>query len=242
MDSHRISCRQLVIFLVLGGFGLVKSNEATSQAGTAQANANIALSAQANAETEKQNAENQADIAQVNELAALALTNKDERPDLALLLSVNAYNRLVNYQTLNSLFIAVSAKPQIFGYLVGNGSVNSVSFSPDGKKLATRAFSGEVRLWDVETQSLLLSMSFGNPIGYSGNNCVQFSPAGDILATGGATGLVLLDASTDEPVIILNWPIGPVSSLSFSSNGKFLAIGRRDENTILLLDVDTRSY
>jgi WD40 repeat protein len=205
------------------------ANSASTQESIAQAASTLAVE-------RAEEAQHQANIAQVNELAALALSNKDERPDLALLLSVEAFNRLVNYQTLNSLLITIRAKPQLLGYLVGNQRVRSVSFSPDGKMLASAGFEGELILWDVETHRKLTSLQLSFPALYD-NFDVLFSPKGNILAAGGETGVVLFDLSRNQPVLISNWNIGPVSSLSFNSSGELLAIGRRDESTIALLDV-----
>ena len=70
-----------IVFLVLGAFGLFKSNEATSQAATAQAASTLAFdnaaTAQANsnvAATAQSNAQEQANIALARQLAAQAQT------------------------------------------------------------------------------------------------------------------------------------------------------------------------
>jgi WD40 repeat protein len=244
----------LVVLIVVGtlaGWAWMSNQSATekgyqvatieSAKATAVGEANARAIAQKNAETEKQNAVKQANIAKINELAALALSNKDERPDLALLLSVEAYNRLENYQTLNSLLTVIRAKPQLLGFLVAEQPVYSVSFSFDGKQLASLGYGGELRLWDVESHRQLLFLQLENRGGYSADYSGEFSPVEDVFVFGDESGITFLEFSDDQPIILSDLPFGPVSSVSFSSNGKMLAIGRRDENTIILLDFASRT-
>jgi WD40 repeat protein len=63
-----------------------------------------------------------------------------------------------------------------------------VAFSPDGKRLATAAQDGTVKLWDVTTGQHRLTLK-GSP---SGNECVDFSFDGQILAAGGRDGTIHL--------------------------------------------------
>ena len=71
-------------------------------------------------------------------------------------------------------------------------SVNGVSFSPDGTKLASGDYSGEVIIWDASASSLtqLHSVSVG-----SGNAVwsVSFSPDGTKLASGDSSGTVAVN-------------------------------------------------
>src|SRR2546430_15179981 len=60
------------------------------------------------------------------------------------------------------------------------GWLNSVAFSPDGKKLAWSGWSETVKLWDVGSKT--------DPVSLSDHShwvwCVAFSPDGKTLATG----------------------------------------------------------
>ncbi|MDM8544618.1 WD40 repeat domain-containing protein, partial [Desulfococcaceae bacterium HSG9] len=121
-----------------------------------------------------------------------------------------------------------------------SGSVNSVSFSPDGKYLATGAGSDDktARLWEVATGKSVTTFE-----GHSGSvNSVSFSPDGKYLATGagsydsGANTARLWDLATGKSVTEFGGHSGPVWSVSFSPDGKYLATGSRDK-TARLWDV-----
>ena len=64
----------------------------------------------------------------------------------------------------------------------------SVSFSPNGKRIVSGGADGTVRLWDVETGSILKTLT-----GHTGSiESVSFSPDGKMLASGSVDGTILL--------------------------------------------------
>ncbi|WP_233258642.1 WD40 repeat domain-containing protein [[Phormidium] sp. ETS-05] len=67
-------------------------------------------------------------------------------------------------------------------------SVHSISFSPDGKTLASGSSDYTVRLWDVATGRELRQLTGHTGYVYS----VSFSPDGQTLASGGGDGVVRL--------------------------------------------------
>lgn len=109
--------------------------------------------------------------------------------------------------------------------------VSSVTFSSDGKKLATYSEDGAIQVWDVATGRLI-----GQPIAVTVRvSSLAFSPDGGKLAAGGEDGSVRLwKVDGGQP---LGGPLGghteAVSSLAFSPDGKMLASGSADDTLIL---------
>jgi len=96
----------------------------------------------------------------------------------------------------------------------------ALAFSPDGGTLASGSYDGSVKLWDVESGTLLWS-------GWhtKGTTCLAFSPNGSLLASGGLDATVRLwDPKLGTPLEEVPHP-GPVFSLAWSPDGRLLASG-----------------
>ena len=99
-----------------------------------------------------------------------------------------------------------------------DGRVFSVTFSPNGKMLATGGTDGAVKLWDVASRK--------NTATLQGHEhwvlCVTFSPDGKTLASASADGTVKLwDVASGKNTSTIN--DHGVHSVSFSPDGKVLA-------------------
>lgn len=108
-------------------------------------------------------------------------------------------------------------------------TVQSVSFSRDGKTVAFGSWNGPVRLRNVVDKALIRNIDDGTSWRL---DSVRFSPASDLLAVGRGDSVIrLYDSGTGGLIRKLTGHTSVVSSLSFSTNGQTLASGSWD-NTV----------
>jgi hypothetical protein len=120
--------------------------------------------------------------------------------------------------------------------------VYSVSFSPDGKRLASASGDpfdhnkpGEVKVWDAHTGQHVRTLK-----GHTGDVLsVCFSPDGKRLASASWDKTVKVwDAASGQQIHTLKGHTEPVSSVCFSPDGKRLASASRDQ-TVKVWDAQT---
>lgn len=113
------------------------------------------------------------------------------------------------------------------------GEVNSVSFSPDGKTLASASQDKTVKLWDINSGKEIKTFK-----GHTNSvNSVSYSPDGKTLASASRDKTVKLwDIITSGKEINTLKGRTDVNSVSFSLDGKTLASASHD-TTVKLWDV-----
>ena len=77
-----------------------------------------------------------------------------------------------------------------------SGAVNSVTFSADGKLIATAGVDGTAKVWDAMTGSNLLTL----PVDSRGAGGVAFSPDGTRLAVGSVSGVYVFVLPVEDVV------------------------------------------
>ncbi len=116
-----------------------------------------------------------------------------------------------------------------------------LTFSPDGKTIASGGGDGTIRFWDVHTGNTKEIFT-----GHSQEvRSVAFNPNGNYIASGCASGIIRLwDADTWQPIRTLNEPkngqIESAYSIVFSPDGKTLFCGTDDD--IHLWDAHTGEH
>ena len=171
-------------------------------------------------------ASQQRNVAQADEMANEATDQFSADDPLAMLLSLQAYERARTLQTTSAM---IEAAGQPLGDLLTEGSrVYSVAFSPDGQTLAAGDDSGHVGLWDTATGKQIATLAQGSEV-----NSVAFSPDGRTLAASDGSGHVgLWDTATGKQTAILTEG-SSVNSVAFSPNGWTLADGDVSGDVVL---------
>jgi WD40 repeat protein len=111
--------------------------------------------------------------------------------------------------------------------------VNSVCFSPDGKRLACGCRDNTVKLWDVSRSAKGRHPGGQQVLALTGHTApvtgVAFSPDGRRIASGSEDRTVRVwDAGSGQQVLALRGHTGGVTGVAFSPDGKTLATGSKD--------------
>src|SRR5205823_8341995 len=100
--------------------------------------------------------------------------------------------------------------------------VNSVAYSPDGKRLASGSTDGTIKVWEADTGQETLAFHHPDVI-----MKVAFSPDRRLLAAAASNRIVKVwDVTTRQEVLTLRGHKDTVWGVAFSPEGGRLASGR----------------
>ena len=140
---------------------------------------------------------------------------------------------LAGLSGLATLYVWDTSGEELVRVQSGGGLGSSVTFSPNGSKIATAGGDG----------ATVLSASGRELVSMGGVGHVQsvaFSPDGSLLATGSGDGVAYLwDAESGEEVLALRGHTAPIWGIAFSPDGSELATASDDGTLrVFALEVD----
>jgi WD40 repeat protein len=177
-------------------------------------------------------AQQQRAVSTSRELAAAAISQLQEDPELSVLLALEALEESETREAEVALHRAVFAS-RVEATLGGHqGPVRAALYSPDGDRIVTADEAGTVWIWSSQDWQPVSSWT-GHPAPING---LAFSPDGRRLATSGEDEQVKLwNADTAELLQTLSGGGGPVA---FSPDGRWLVASQADRS-VRLWDLDT---
>jgi WD40 repeat protein len=178
-------------------------------------------------------AEENAHLAHIRELTAVS-QQAEIRFDISILLGLESFNAIENYQTRSNLFRLVQKNSEALN-VYSHDRVETIALSPDGKIMASGAEDGTIILWDLDS-----GMVIGDPLSVSGGDIktVAFSPDGKMMASGTEGGTsVLWDTETMEVRGKIDGATD-AHHIIFSPDGKKLA-SLSSDRSIVIVDLTT---
>ena len=167
------------------------------------------------------------------ELAAAAISNLDQDPELGLLLALQAAEETYQQEgtILPEVEEALHRSLQAHRLLLSIPHGGALAITPDGNLIATGGEDGKIEFWDANTGDLVLSISAHNsPI-----SDLEFSPDGLRILSGGLDeALKLWDTRNGQLLLSISSKDGPIYSVAYSPDGNRLAAGM--VNLIVLWD------
>ncbi|WP_152052924.1 WD40 domain-containing protein [Tautonia marina] len=141
----------------------------------------------------------------------------------------------VDHRGFEWSYLQAACQQEIRVFRGHEGPLKSLTFAPDGRRLATSGYDGTVRLRDTATGRDLAVLRGHERLVSS----LAFAPDGRRLATSGNDGTVRLwDAETGEELTVLLGHEGIVNSLAFAADGRRLATSGYD-GTVRLWNAET---
>ena len=203
----------------------------------------VALWQRGSAVRQQATAVQQRDQAVYNQTVAEALQLSGSNPALAAQLDIAAADMKPGSGSLSRL-VNTENTPLPAKLTAGTSPIITVAFSPNSRIMASGAFSGLIRMWDVADPAHARELGRPHSVPFFGHQNpaagLAFSPDGRMLAAATWIGMGLWDVADPAHPRLLgraqNAGAVQVNSVAFSPDGRVLAGGDGD-GTVRLWDV-----
>jgi WD40 repeat protein len=170
------------------------------------------------------------------ELAANAIVQLPQDPELSVLLAIEALRVAPTTQAEDALRQSL---PESHVQAVMRGhtdAVSSAAFSPDGKWVVTASFDRTARVWDASTGRSVAELRGHTNWVY----CATFSPDSRLVVTASKDDPVarVLEATTGQCLVQLRGHSGPVNWVGFSPDGRMI-VTTSDDSTARVWEIGT---
>ncbi|MBK7446261.1 MAG: PD40 domain-containing protein [Ignavibacteria bacterium] len=105
--------------------------------------------------------------------------------------------------------------------------MHCISFSPDGKYIASGDWDYEIKLWEAQTGKIVRTLKGHTGLIWQ----VSFSPNGNLIASAGGNGdgsIKIWEMNTGKNVRTLEVDPDGVYCVDFSPDSKYIATGRSE--------------
>lgn len=159
------------------------------------------------------------------ELAAVALNQLADDPQLALLIAIEAERAAHTMQSEDALRRSLARAFPNDGAFRHPAAVTDAEFSADGRYLLTASRDGLARLWDIASGEVVTAFR-----GHLGQvTSVAFSPIGGRIATASTDRTARVwNLDTGRAITVLTGHAGIVNDAAFSPDGRLLVTGGAD--------------
>ena len=210
--------------LLLTVYALKQAALAREQAQMAKSSEAMAREQETMAKEQQKIAEHERNVATAQSIAARAMQSREDRLDVALLLSTEAQRLSDQPDTRGSLLASAYHNPRLTTYLNGPPSpIGAVAFSQDRTRVATGDFDGNVLLWDAKSHRVTEALP---KLVKDAVRAIVFSADGRYMAVSSKAKSVLLrDLRTGQwkPLLPERADECDVWSIAFSSDSSLLA-------------------
>ena len=128
--------------------------------------------------------------------------------------------------------------PEIVYNIGHSDSIFSVSYSPDGKYVASGSFDSTVKIWEVETAKCLKTLH-GHTAGVQS---VAYSPDGKYISSGASDGKVKCWEVESGRCMQTDENATGISCITYSPDGKYLAIAKFSSAMIQVKNLETGMF